>query len=387
MILKRMTTINKSTQHYCSQKFWWLSVYPERKVISSCCSATPQVIDLTWLKNNPGRLFNIPELQEERQQMLDGVRVKSCEDECWKAEDSGLISRRLTMQSNIPVESNIEATPTALNIILGSDCNLTCVYCCKQYSTAWYRDIKTNGTYFDNDERFKINMVDKTVEALGQNQIKSSDFFQQILDECKQFKNLNKVFISGGEPFLYNGLPELINSLSGDLEIYTGLGVDNSRLERMLGKITNKFTLIVSAETTGKYYELARFGNTFKKFQENLETIRRLQIPYKFLSVLTNLTIFDFQNFQKQFGDQEINTQFCTDPDYLAVNVLDDISREKLLDSDFGRFTTDIHVSLKVIPTIDQQEKFSHYIQSFLSRRNISLDMYPESFTNWASLT
>jgi len=71
----------------------------------------------------------------------------------------------------------------------------------------------------------------------------------------------------------------------------------------------------------------------------------------------------------------------------LAVNVLDDISREKLLDSDFGRFTTDIHVSLKVIPTIDQQEKFSHYIQSFLSRRNISLDMYPESFTNWASLT
>ena len=386
MTLKRMTTINKPGQYYCSQKFWWLSVYPERKVISSCCSATPQVIDLTWLKNNPGRLFNIPELQEERQQMLDGVRVNSCEDECWKAEDSGLISRRLTMQSNIPVESNIEATPTALNIILGSDCNLTCVYCCKQYSTAWYRDIKTNGAYFDNDNRFEITIVDKTVEALGQNKIKSSDFFQQILDECKQFKNLNKVFISGGEPFLYNGLPELINSLSGDLEIYTGLGVDNSRLERMLGKITNKFTLIVSAETTGKYYELARFGNTFNKFQENLETIRRLQIPYKFLSVLTNLTIFDFQNFQKQFKDQEINTQFCTDPDYLAVNVLDNASREKLLDSDFGRFTTDIHTSLKVIPTIDQQEKFFHYIKSFLSRRNISLDMYPESFTNWANL-
>lgn len=319
--------------------------------------------------------------------MLAGARVKSCEDECWRAEDSGLISRRLTMQSNIRVESDIEATPTSLNIILGSDCNLTCVYCCKQYSTAWYRDIKTNGPYFDNDERFTINIVDQSVEALGQNKIKTSDFFQQILDECKQFKNLNKVFISGGEPFLYNGLPELINSLSGEIEIYTGLGVDNSRLERMLGKITKTITLVVSAENTGKYYELVRFGNTFNKFQENLETIRRLQVPYKFLSVLSNLTIFDFQNFQEAFKDQEINIQFCTDPDYLAVNVLDDTSREKLLNADFGKYTADIHTSLKVIPTTDQQEKFFHYIKSFLSRRNISLDMYPEHFTNWAVQT
>jgi wyosine [tRNA(Phe)-imidazoG37] synthetase (radical SAM superfamily) len=382
-----MKIINKSTQHYCSQKFWWLSVYPEKKLTASCCAAETQPIDLTWLKNNPGRLFNTPKLQEERQQMLDGVRVKSCETECWKAEDSGLTSRRLSMQSNILNESSIESTPTVLNILLGSDCNLTCVYCCKQFSTAWYRDVKNNGPYFDNDGRFEITLIDKTLDALGQNKIKTSDSFQQILDECKQFKNVDTIVISGGEPFLYNGLPELVNSLSGNIKVVTGLGVDNARLERMLGQITNNVTLILSAEGTGKYYELARFGNTFKKWQENLETIRRLQIPHTFLSVISNLTIFDFQNFQKQFEDQGINIQVCTDPDYLAVNVLDNTSREKFLDSDFGKFTADIHTSLKVIPTIDQQEKFSHYIKSFVSRRNISLDIYPESFTNWANLT
>ena len=383
--MKRKTTINQSKKYYCSQKFWWLSVYPERKVIASCCSATHQTIDLAWLKNNPGRLFNTPELQNERRQMLDGLPVKSCEDECWRAEDNGLVSKRLKTNSDVVIESDIEATPTTLNIVLGSDCNLTCVYCCKQYSTAWYRDIKANGVYFDNDPRFEINMVDQAVENLGQNKIKTSDFFQQILDECKKFTNLNKTLITGGEPFLYNGLPELINSLSGDIQIHTGLGVDNARLERMLTKITNKITLVVSAETTDKHYELVRFGNTYNRLQENLETICRLQVPYEFSAVLSNLTIFDFQNFQQRFSDKEIRIQFCADPDYLAVNIIDDISREKLLNSDFGKHTTDIHAALKVMPTVNQQKQFSHYIKTFLSRRNMTLDMYPEHFKYWVT--
>lgn len=382
---KMTTTINQSDKYYCSQKFWWLSVYPERKIISSCCAASPQTIDIPWLKDNPGRLFNTQKLQQERQQMLSGSRLESCEASCWRAEDSGVISRRLEMESNQRTHTSVEASPTTLNIVLGSDCNLTCVYCCKQYSTAWYRDIKNNGPYF-NDERFTINIADRAIESLGQAKIKSSDFFQQILDECKQFQNLDKVYISGGEPFLYNGLPELIKSLSGKIEIYTGLGVDNSRLERILDNIPKDVTLVISAETTDKYYELVRFGNTFDKFQHNLNSINQRGIPYKFSSVLSNLTIFDFQNFQRMFADYNINIQFCTDPDYLSVNVLDDTSRQTFLDTDFGIHTNSIHTSLTATATADQQENFSTYIKSFLDRRNLSATIYPKHFTSWAGI-
>lgn len=378
-------TINQSDAYYCSQKFWWLSVYPERKIISSCCAASPQTIDMTWLANNPGKLFNTPKLQEERQQMLAGGRVKSCEATCWQAEDNNAISRRLSMKSTEKSHTSIESDPTLLNIILGSDCNLTCVYCCKQYSTAWFRDIKINGPYLD-DERFNINLVDLAVESIGQSKIKSSDFFQKILDECKQFKNLDRVSISGGEPFLYNGLVELVNSLSGSIEIHTGLGVDNNRLNRILDAIPNNVTLIISAETTNEYYELVRFGNTFDRFQENLKSIKQKQIPYRFLSVLSNLTIFDFQRFQQMFAEYPIQIQFCTDPTYLAVNVLDDTSKQQFLNTDFGMHTEDIHSSLKSPLSTDQQEKFATYIKSFIKRRNISLSMYPEHFTSWVDL-
>jgi organic radical activating enzyme len=372
-----------TNQNYCSQKFWWLSVYPERKLLSSCCASSSEIIDTTWLKNNPGRLFNTPKLQEERQQMLAGQRVKSCESTCWQVEDRGLISRRLAMNSKTQTHINLESDPTVLNIVLGSNCNLTCVYCCKQYSTAWFQDIKNNGPYFDNDEKFEINHVDLAVENLGQKNIANSDFFQQILHECKQFKNLNRIEITGGEPFLYNALPDLVNSLDGKIFVVTGLGVENRRFERILDKITSDFILDISAETTDKFYEFVRFGNTFDRFQKNMQSIRDRQIPYRFSSTLSNLTIFDFQNFQRKFSDQTIEIQLCNDPDYLSLNVLDDVSKEIFLQTDFGTHTDLIHNLIKVETTQNQKEKFSSFINSFVNRRNISLDIYPPHFQFW----
>lgn len=352
--------------------------------MSSCCAANHESIDIKWLDQNPGQLFNTPNLKQEREMMLSGHRVASCEDSCWKAEDAGLTSRRMQFASTARTHTNINSTPSVLNIILGSDCNMTCVYCCKQFSTAWFRDIKNNGVYFD-EERFRINLADKAVEAIGQNKIKASSFYLKILDECKKFDQLKEIFISGGEPFLYNGLAELVNSFDCEIKIHTGLGVDNKRLSRVLDEISGKVTLIISAETTNDFYELVRYGNSFERLMSNLDTIQKKGIDCKFLSVLSNLTIFDFQNFQHRFKDQDINIQFCTDPDYLAVNVIDPVSKQKFLNSDFGIHTTHIHKSLANECSQLQKEKLSVYIKEFARRRNIDLSVYPDDFKSWAS--
>jgi organic radical activating enzyme len=382
MTTKEMMTTNNRNNHYCSQKFWWLSVYPERRIISSCCSASPESINMEWLVRNPGQLFNTENLKHERQMMLDGERVESCESSCWRAEDTGLISRRLHFKSDTVTHTSVDSSPNILNIILGSDCNMTCVYCCKQYSTAWFRDINTNGSYFD-DERFTINMVDLAVEKLGQNKIKNSDFYNKILAECKQYKNLDRILISGGEPFLYNGLPELVNSFTGDIGIHTGLGIDTKRFSKLLSQISSPVTLIISAETTNGFYDLVRYGNTFDRFKENLETIRHYGMQYKFLSVISVLTLFDFKNFQRMYSNHDITVQFCTDPDYLAVNVMDPVSKQGFLDTDFGPYTKEIHDSLGRDCTQLQRQKLSSYIKEFTRRREIDLSCYPESFTSW----
>ena len=126
---------------YCNQKFWWLSVDLEKFQTFSCCAATPQRVNLSWVKENPGQIFNTPLLQQERTMMLDNQPVSSCSSSCWVPESQGMPSRRLTTNGQLSTHSSVVSSPETLNIVVGTDCNMTCVYCCKFYSTAWSRDI------------------------------------------------------------------------------------------------------------------------------------------------------------------------------------------------------------------------------------------------------
>ena len=88
--------INSTLQNfYCSEKFTWLSVDFEKRQSYSCCAATPHAIDLNWIKQNPGQLFNTPHLIEERQTMLAGQPVASCQSPCWQPESQNMTSRRM----------------------------------------------------------------------------------------------------------------------------------------------------------------------------------------------------------------------------------------------------------------------------------------------------
>ena len=194
-----MTTTTSPT-YFCSQKFTWLSVDLEKRLSYSCCAADPENIDLKWLSENPGQLFNTPTLHKERHQMLENIPVVSCKDNCWKPESQGLLSRRIMMQTDQPQKLSINSTVSTLNIILGSSCNLTCVYCCKQYSSAWYHDIDNNGAYL-SDDRFQITTKDRVVSKLSHNEHATSQGFQTLVTEFKNFENLDCVDISGGEPF------------------------------------------------------------------------------------------------------------------------------------------------------------------------------------------
>lgn len=361
---------------YCSQKFWHLSVIPEKRLISSCCAAAPQKINLDWLRQNPGKLFNTPELINERQMMLNNLPVASCEDNCWRAERQGQVSRRLAKQSQQRTLTELEATPKILNIVLASNCNLTCSYCCKQYSSAWLNDIVKNGTYFENDSRFTINNDDLITLKLGQSQIKQSQSYNTIIDECYKYKNLEGTSITGGEPFLFNGIVDLVSKLTGPVEISTGLGINTNRLAKILDQLPSDVRITVSAENTGALYEFNRYGNTWDQFQRNLELITRKFSRYRFVSVISNLTIHGYEQFAKEFYTQGNEIQFCNDPDYLAVNVIDDYSKTKYnLDG--------ISAAIQKEHSTDQEQKFKKYIKEFSARRNLSFDVFPEHFKHW----
>ena len=264
---------------YCSEKFTWLSIDLEKRQWFSCCAATPQTIDVNWVKTNPGQLFNLPALVQERQDMLDGRAVDSCSSPCWNPEKLGLISRRMifpTQQQHFS-QTHIN-TPKNLHIMLGSSCNMTCVYCCKNYSTAWLRDILEHGSYMDND-RFNVNSRDRMLLKISQPEHKKSEGFQILMSELSEITVTEKIYVSGGETILFNGFADIINNLTinNSVVVYTGMGVDPGRFKNQLSKLHRKdrVSMIVSAENCDRLYEFNRFGNTWNNFLINLEEIEK----------------------------------------------------------------------------------------------------------------
>ena len=388
--IKKMTTEIKN--YFCSQKFSALSVDFERRNLRSCNCAVAEPIDLSWLSHNPGQLFNTPNLQSERQQLLENQPVASCEDMCWSPERQGLPSRRTMMQTQTPQLLSIQAQPTTLVITLGSTCNLTCVYCCKEFSSAWYRDIQENGDYLLGD-RFQITVKDKIVNKLSQGEHIESDGYELLMQEIAKFNSVQTVDFAGGEPFLYNHVPDIVNKLSKSthIRLFTGLGVNPNRLKHQLGKIHDwsNITIFVSAESLNDQYEFVRYGNSFDKFLTNLEILKTHGCRVVFRSVVSNTTIFDIVAFKKYLKDYEITYQFCAEPDFLAVNVLDQQIKNELIKN---LNASDISIKDQIIqaleqPYTDQQKsQFRQYLQEFAARRKLSLNIFPDSMIQWLEL-
>lgn len=361
---------------YCSQKFWWLTVEPERRTVASCCAATPQRISATTKD-----LFNISEFKQDRQNMLEGNKVTSCESTCWQAEDQGRISRRLVMHSDQISHTNIECEPTTLHIVLGSDCNLTCSYCCKQYSTAWLRDIENHGAYFDQ-ERFQLNVDDKIVSKLGQKAIKASESYLGVLNAAMQYKHANTIEITGGEPFLYNGLIEVVDSFR-QANIFTGLGVSSSRFQKILDQLPRTTMLTVSAENIGALYEFNRYGNSWHQFETNLKLIDKLGFDYQFCSVISNTTVQGFRQFLDWCGDRRVIINPCSDPDYQSASVLDDETKKIVNSCKYDRYDDIVKQCINAESNDRQVIQFQQYIKEFAKRRALSFDAFPQSFQKW----
>ncbi len=376
------------SNYYCNQKFWWLSVDLEKFNTFSCCAATPQRIDLSWLKQNPGQIFNTPDLRQERQMMLDNQPVSTCSASCWIPESQGMVSRRLTMDGQSLTHLNIVSSPETINIVVGTDCNMTCVYCCKFYSTAWSRDVaKATYPVERTDDRFVINDKDRVLQFISQKEIASSATRQLMLKELVelcQSPTLKEVMITGGEPFLYLDLHRLVESIPAHvkIKIWSGLGVDERRFGREVERLSDNVTVVISAENTGAAYEFTRYGNTWQRLNNNINQLNGHSIDYEFNATVTNLTLPGLLDFVQWADGIPINFQPCTDPDYLSIGVLDSATKHTIR-KDLDHLPSFVSDALEVAPTDKQVYNLRAYIKEFAQRRSLSLSVLPATLVTW----
>jgi organic radical activating enzyme len=379
------------TNFYCSEKFTWLSVDLEKKLTQSCCEADLSNIDLTWLKQNSGRLFNTPLLHKERTMMLNNERNASCEQNCWPAEDKSAISPRLYQNGQLKTHVTINTQPEEIDFTLTSECNLTCSYCCKEYSSAWKKDLLDNGDYNINDNRYTLIDKDKILYKLSQNEKINEKQYQILIDEVKSIMPGIKEFtITGGEPFLNNQLLSFIESAKScnKIILYTGLGLGGTRFEKILNQLKSysNLELRISAENVGKYQEFNRYGINADEFLQKIKLINDSGVKHKFHLTLSNLTIFGVAEFFKTFPNSDTFVTFAYQPEFMAINVLDETSKKYLLNK-LEILPTDTYKkivkSITVAPTVEQRTNLKTFVNRFVSARNLDLNIYPTNFIEW----
>jgi organic radical activating enzyme len=386
--------------YYCNQKFSFLKIDAEKKTTYSCCKVAPDKIDNNWLEKNPGMLFNTPKFQQERQSMLDNKRIKSCENICWNAEDNKFSSWRIELNGNIRTHDKIITQPTILDLTISGECNLTCSYCCKQFSSAWRNDLIKNGNYSKlvnvDENRYKISNYD---QALRKSSQKDRIKLKQLMLIEKEIEimspHLKQVIITGGEPFLNYRLMNILEKLKNtqQITIITGLGINKIKLKNILEKICNykNIYLRISAESTQENYEFNRFGNTWKHFLECLEIIHATKISYEFNTTYSNLTVLDYVKFNTMYNQNRI-VNIVYEPTFMNVHVLDDITKKNLINQIHNSTLSNTHNSkiitdlLSKTPSEIDRKNLEYFVKEFCKRRNIKPNFMPDSLKKWLNL-
>jgi organic radical activating enzyme len=385
--------------YYCSLKFKFIKIDLQSTTTCTCHYAKPHAVDFSWLESNPGQLFNNPINVYERHQMLNNQRNVSCEQNCWPAEDQGAMSPRQSRNGQEKTHIKIHTQPEIIEISTVGDCNLTCSYCCKEYSSAWRRDVVNNGDYpiLNIKDRYQASDKDRVLLKISQQQLQSSNRYQKLLNEIKLAgPTVKKLVVTGGEPLLDNQLITVLEDLklssNAILEIWTGLGFSTTRFNSVLTKLENlpNLQLIVSAENTKKFAEFNRYGINWTEFVDKIELLKTKKINLKLHATVSNLAMFDFANFYTMFKDLEIEMSLPYQPTFMSPYVLDPESKERIQQSiavlPAGMQET-LLKSMSPIPTELQKQNLHAFLKEFVRRRSdLHLDIFPQSFLTWLEL-
>jgi len=281
---------------------------------ASCCRAYPMSLENT---NSIDELEH--KWQQESQQLEKGVELPGCEI-CWKDEHQELESHR---QRN----GQFKNPKNIINLHVDNICNQMCSYCSPKYSSTWQDSIEQHGMFQLISASAQDNLKLDQAKHDPQSWIdRLHDYVKQSADDSIEFNLL------GGEPLMQ--LRNLQNLLTLNLEkisilrITTNLNPPSPKfLLQILDTFPrNKLQIDISIDATPKYNHVPRGRFDLLQFTQNFELLKSHGIDYKFLSVVSVLSIFDLKEFL-QWGNEEkvvfnkIDNPDCLDPMYLPPHI------------------------------------------------------------------
>ena len=327
----------------CLLKWSQVSLYLWENTASSCHRNTGVKIGEDFDFNNTEPVL------KDRIKMLNGEWPnynRGCEHCKFQELYGGTSDRQQWLQDPynkryVPQElytdpTAIKVQPTQLSVHFNNKCNMKCVYCDPNFSSAWAKEIELfDGKTFLNTT---FNLDENTKLYNG----RLEKFWNWMENNYSKLKAFD---ILGGEPWIQRETWDCVDWLIAhpnydcDFEIYTNMQVKpelfkrNCEHLRELSKTVKEVAVVMSIDCWGPASEYIRFGHDRETFEENINyliqcsddlritinaTVTSLSIPY--MPLLLEKII----EWNNQLNDKKIDVNFnkCMHPDFYNPGIM-----------------------------------------------------------------
>ena len=353
----------------CQLKWNHSTVFLTMGTTASCHRVTHDPITV---ENGKINFHNIPQKLEARTKMLNGQWPgRGCEH-CKTTEEAGGQSDRINhldmsgVYAPKELENDLSAvnvTPTQLEIYFSNTCNLKCVYCNSLFSSTIDNENRIHGEFNSGprDPGKHVYIPGKTQVHQDMEMLNVKLF--EWLEE--NIKDLRKIIILGGEPFLQKETEKLVKYLEVnqnpqlDLVIFSNLTVDTMRVQKWLDRMwklvetnrINNLQVVGSLDCWGPQAEYVRNGLDLKKYTSNMEfMLHKTKITLSVNSALMALTVPTMPDLVEQ-----VNIWSKIRPVYWSMMKAGDAGRPYLNPTIFGDKILDLGIN-QAIAKFDTQD-------------------------------
>ncbi len=374
----------------CSN-FWKHACIRPGKELVPCCNFTAyEPITLINLSDTVSftNSLNDQKLVKLRRDSFEGKKIAGCV-KCETLESVSLPSlRTVSNLKNAPPELPSEIVKVndieSLEFFLGDQCNLRCLMCDPQSSTAIQNEFR------------KLNKSYQVKETMSLTD--SIELFQSL-------PMLSEVKFVGGEPFLSKVHLEILKFLNqrktSDIELTYYTNVTVWPAEKILDswRSYKKIYLWLSIDGLRGLNEYIRFPSKWNVVEKNARNFFKLAEDYKNIDIRVNSTISIYNIFsvnQLELWFNDLASQFnvnsflllnpLSDPDFLSFSILS----EKLKNLARDRLNPMSHQQLSLSAILcgpsknDLRKKFFDYTEELDRNRQKSIRKEVPELTCWS---
>jgi MoaA/NifB/PqqE/SkfB family radical SAM enzyme len=302
--LREHQGINKTHENICMLP--WVSI--ETSPVGTarpCCLAKDEI---TKTDGTPYKLtehtlvevYNSEYMQNLRQEFRDGKKPSTC-DRCWKEEDAGRVSKRISsrmklrhLYSTVDWKNNTPDQLWFLDLKLGNICNLKCRICGSWSSSKWAKEEidYVAGTNPTLDRKTHAAWTFLQDGSWPRNNDAFWENLKQILPNIKYFE------FTGGEPFLIEQHFNLLRfaveqgySQRIDIHYNTNGTVYPTDDEVDLWSKFHNVEIAVSIDNTNEKFEYERYGAKWDEVVNNVKKFNLLRSTHVMTQVCVTINI------------------------------------------------------------------------------------------------